>query len=121
MEEKIYDRQVTKLATAKRVIDDQQIDRHFKENDRNDLYSIKNINPKGERKQPILPKDIMLAALLKKYPDRIYKYHEHDSLLENKPDEELSKKEIEAAWKTFNTINGGKNQPIVPGNQRGAS
>lgn len=100
MEEKIYERQVTKLAISKRVIDEHQIDRHYKENDLNELYKI-DLEPEEERPQPILPKDRMFADQLRKFNHIIYKYHEHDSLLENKAEENLSKEEIQAAWKEF--------------------
>lgn len=113
MEEKIYERQVTKLAISKRVIDEHQIDRHYKENDLNELYNIENIDPEEERPQPKLPKDRMFAEQLQKYPNHIYKYHEHDSLLENKSEETLSKEEIDAAWKEFEEE---KNRPTVQQN-----
>lgn len=110
MEEKIYERQVTKLAISKRVIDEHQIDRHYKEHDLNELYNIENIDPEEERPLQMLPKDRLFAEQLQKYPDRIWKYHEHDSLLENKSEETLSKEEIEAAWKEFEEE---KNRPTV--------
>lgn len=100
MEEKIYERQVTKLAISKRVIDEHQIDRHYKENDLNELYKTE-LEPEEERPQPILPKDRLFAEQLRKFEDSIYKYHEHDSLLENKCEETLSTEEIQAAWKEF--------------------
>lgn len=100
MEEKIYERQVTKLAISKRVIDEHQIDRHYKENDLNELYKT-NLEPEEDRPHPICPKDRMFAELLSAHTQTIYKYHEHDSLLENKAGENLSREEIEAAWKEF--------------------
>lgn len=37
---KIYERQVTKQAISKRVIDEQQIDRHYNQNDLMELYKF---------------------------------------------------------------------------------
>lgn len=63
MEQKVYERQVTKQATAKRVIDEQQITRHYNQNDLNELYTYE-LEPRTEREIPILPKDKMFAELL---------------------------------------------------------
>lgn len=63
MEQKVYERQVTKQATAKRVIDEQQITRHYNQNDLNELYTYE-LEPRNEREIPILPKDKMFAELL---------------------------------------------------------
>lgn len=100
MEEKIYERQVTKQAISKRVIDEQQIDRHYKENDLMELYRF-DLEPSEPREVPLLPKDRLFAQLLKKHEDVIWKYHEHDSLLENKEEETLNEEERKAAWEEF--------------------
>lgn len=100
MEEKIYERQVTKLAISKRVIDEHQIDRHYKENDLMELYKTE-LEPIEPRPIPILPKDRLFASQLKRFDKLIYKYHEHDSLLENKSEETLNEEEIKAAWEEF--------------------
>lgn len=100
MEEKIYERQVTKQAISKRVIDEQQIDRHYKENDLMELYRF-DLEPSEPRELPLLPKDRLFAQLLKKHEDIIWKYHEHDSLLENKEEETLNEEERKAAWEEF--------------------
>ena len=63
MEQKVYERQVTKQATAKRVIDEQQISRHYNQNDLQELYMYE-LEPKTERETPILPKDKLFAELL---------------------------------------------------------
>lgn len=109
MEEKIYERQVTKLAIAKRVIDEHQIDRHYKENDLMELYKT-NLVPEEPRKQPPLPKDRMFALQLQKFDKIIYKYHEHDSLLENKHEETLNEEEMKAAWEEFEAE---KSRPVM--------
>lgn len=138
MEEKIYERQVTKQAISKRVIDEQQIDRHYAENDLAELYKFE-AEPPSPRPLPPLPKDRLFAEMLREHeaqvphiiarPSRppraryplylgvtltadtllqIYKYHEHDSLLENKEEETLSEEERKAAWEDFENE---KNRP----------
>ncbi|XP_071124633.1 transcriptional regulator ATRX homolog isoform X2 [Mytilus edulis] len=105
MEEKIYERQVTKQSLAQRVIDEHQIDRHFDSNDLRELYIFKpdrlDDPNRTERPTPALPKDTLLAELLTNKKDWIVGYHEHDSLLENKIDQELSEEERKAAWEEF--------------------
>lgn len=66
MEEKIYERQVTKQAISKRVIDEQQIDRHYAESDLAELYTFCPV-PEGPREVPKLPKDRLFADLLKQH------------------------------------------------------
>lgn len=101
MEEKIYERQVTKQAISKRVIDEQQIDRHYNQNDLQELYKYE-LEPDDEvREIPILPKDRLFAEMLQKYEDMIWKYHEHDTLLENKEEETLNEDERKQAWEEF--------------------
>lgn len=96
---KIYERQVTKQAISKRVIDEQQIDRHYNQNDLQELYKC-DLDPE-ERPIPLVPKDVLLGEMLQKYDKTIYKYHEHHSLLENKESEELNEEERKAAWEEF--------------------
>ncbi|KRT83926.1 helicase [Oryctes borbonicus] len=99
MEMKIYERQVTKQAISKRVIDEQQIDRHYNQSDLAELYKFEPV-PEEERPTPLVPKDVLLGELLQ-VDKKIYKYHEHQSLLENKIDEVLDEEERKAAWEEF--------------------
>lgn len=100
MEQKVYERQVAKQATAKRVIDEQQISRHYNQSDLQELYTYE-LKPASEREIPILPKDRLFAELLSKHETMIFKYHEHDSLLENEESENLNDAERKAAWAEY--------------------
>lgn len=51
-----------------------------------------------------------MAELLKQYRDIIISYHEHDSLLENIEEEELTEEERKAAWKDYEDE---KNRPLI--------
>lgn len=55
----------------------------------------------SERPTPNVPRDDVLAFMLMKFPHMVYKYHEHDSLLENKGEEELSEQEKNDAWTAY--------------------
>lgn len=54
-----------------------------------------------DRPTPNYPRDTLLAHLLHKYPHLVYRYHEHDSLLENKNEQDLSEEEKADAWKQY--------------------
>ncbi|XP_016952621.1 transcriptional regulator ATRX homolog [Drosophila biarmipes] len=100
MEQKVYERQVAKQATAKRVIDEQQISRHYNQTDLMELYSYE-LQPSTEREMPILPKDRLFAEILTEHDKLIFKYHEHDSLLEQEEHENLSEEERKSAWAEY--------------------
>ena len=100
MEQKLYERQVAKQATAKRVIDEQQISRHYNQSDLQELYTYE-LEPSVPREIPILPKDRLFAELLSEHESILFKYHEHDSLLENEESENLSEAERKEAWSEF--------------------
>lgn len=49
---------------------------------------------------PLL-QDLILAELLQNNKDQIVCYHEHDSLLDHKEEEELSEEDRKAAWAEY--------------------
>lgn len=119
MEEKVYSRSVTKQAMSNRVVDEQQVDRHFSYGELAELYTLTEYNME-DRPVPDVPVDHILRSMLTFYPLSIYKYHEHDSLLASNDDEELTEAEKREAWNQFmleeeqkaNNIN-----PQLQGNQ----
>lgn len=54
-----------------------------------------------EQSTHALPQDTVLKELLMTNSKIIFKYHEHDSLLENKIEEELTEAEKQEAWTEF--------------------
>lgn len=101
MEERIYDRQIIKQSLAARVVDEHQILRHFKEDEVSELYKFE---PEPQDVEtPNVPKDRLLADILHTDSTKhlIITYHEHDSLLENKPEENLSEEEKQEAWNLY--------------------
>ncbi|CAK9817184.1 Transcriptional regulator ATRX homolog [Anthophora quadrimaculata] len=107
MEEKIYNRQVTKLSLSCRVVDVQQIERHYSNHSLSELYSFEP-NTSGQKPTLNLPKDRLLAEIFLKYKDYVENYHEHDSLLENKAEEELNEEERKQAWLEYEEEKKGK-------------
>ncbi|KAM8965009.1 transcriptional regulator ATRX-like [Sarcophilus harrisii] len=108
MEEKIYGRQITKQSLSFRVIDQQQVERHFTMNELTELYTFEpNLRNdlSSEKKQkgdiPLLPKDTILTELLRIHKEYIVGYHEHNSLLDHKEEEELTEEERKAAWAEY--------------------
>uniref|UniRef100_A0A8D3B6P2 DNA helicase n=1 Tax=Scophthalmus maximus TaxID=52904 RepID=A0A8D3B6P2_SCOMX len=107
MEEKIYDRQVTKQSLSYRVVDQQQIERHFTLFELKELYTFEPDllndpnSKKSKRIASALPKDTVLTQLLQTCKDQIVSYHEHESLLDHKQEEELSEAERKDAWAEY--------------------
>ncbi|CAF3872676.1 unnamed protein product [Adineta steineri] len=94
MEEKIYFRQVNKQAMAQRVVDAQQLARHFTENELRELYSFKmDEEEPQEYLSKRLPDDIILKHCIDKNPKLVQNILEHDSLLENHVEEQLTREE----------------------------
>lgn len=67
MESKVYQRQVTKLAIAHRVVDKHHITRHYKSIDLQEMYSCIP-NADDERPTPNVPEDEILAKVILKLP-----------------------------------------------------
>jgi len=56
MEQKIYERQISKLSTAFRVVDEHQIDRHYNFKCQEELYEFQpNTQPKSTLNLPKVP------------------------------------------------------------------
>lgn len=60
-----------------------------------------NLNLEETRPIPKPPTDKILAMLLLEMKTEIFKYHEHQALLENRPDEELNEDEMKLAWDEY--------------------
>ncbi|XP_061156285.1 transcriptional regulator ATRX-like isoform X2 [Syngnathus typhle] len=118
MEEKIYDRQVTKQSLSYRVVDQQQIERHFTLSELTELYTFEPDlldepqSRKTKRKTSDLPKDQVLAMLLEKCKDQIVSYHEHASLLDHKQEEELTEAERKDAWAEYQAESHTASAPV---------
>lgn len=118
MEEKIIRRQISKLSLSSRVVDEHQVQRHFRFDDVNEMYIYDEDSDEDEDVQMATrPEDDLLAELLAYHKDWIYNYEEFDSLLENKPDEGLTKEEKEAAWTEYKTESKmhSQHQKFTPG------
>jgi transcriptional regulator ATRX len=102
MEEKIYQRQVTKQGLSQRVIDEHQLDRHFTSQELRELYAFEPDTLDEKRPMPPMPSDDdLLKSVIFDCRKWLVKYHEHDSLLENKINEGLSEAERKAAWDEY--------------------
>ncbi|KAL7667950.1 hypothetical protein ACOME3_008676 [Neoechinorhynchus agilis] len=104
IEEKIYQRQITKQGLVLRVCDEQHVDRHFTGLELSKLFTFDEVPDDNEgdtQPTPILPKDVVLAELLRCSQKWIYGYHEHDSFLEQRPEEKLTEDERKAAWEEY--------------------
>lgn len=96
----MYQRSVTKLSIAGRVVDERQITRHYKCAELQEMLRF-NLNLDEIRPTPKPPSDKLLAKLLLELETEIFKYHEHQALLENRPDEELNEEEMKLAWEEY--------------------
>ncbi|XP_068600128.1 ATRX chromatin remodeler, like [Brachionichthys hirsutus] len=119
MEEKIYDRQVTKQSLSYRVVDQQQIERHFTLFELTELYTftpdlLYDPNSTNSKKMNfVVPKDEVLARLLQTCREHVVSFHEHESLLDHKQEEELSEAERKDAWDEFEAESNTGNISII--------
>lgn len=133
MEERIYKRQVTKEAVAMRVVDEAQIQRHFTQNDLEELYQF---DPAPEP-EPVAPgaaprlqppkvlalvhnsryvtpvKDRLLAELILAHERCITDYIAHDSLFIEEEEERLTEEVPTAlvptkSWRISDTLGGSR-------------
>jgi transcriptional regulator ATRX len=117
MEEKIYQRQIAKQSLSQRVIDSHQLERHFTDRELRELYAFEpDIYDPEKAEVPIMPCDDLLKYLLSDCKKWILRYHEQDSLLENKLSEGLSEEERKAAWDEYEAEkNNVRRAPIING------
>ena len=85
-----------------RVVDEQQIDRHYSADQLKDLYKFTPA-PSDDKPRLAPPKDQILGEMIlgSKTKSWVVNYHMHDSLLEHKPEESLTKEEIDKAWEEY--------------------
>lgn len=98
---------MAKLSISRCVVDDEQMERYFGSRDLVDLYTF---NPDGLLSLPApelwgsespTPKDTLLADLALRRRQWLGAFREHDSLLQNRPEELLEETEQQAIWKVF--------------------
>jgi len=100
IDEKVYNRQIQKLSLSCRVFDEHQNERHLEYEEIKDMYDF-NANDEPQLSSLSTPKDKLLADLLVSHKDWIFNYLEHDALLENKKERELTSDEQQEAWDEF--------------------
>ncbi|XP_072942561.1 uncharacterized protein [Epargyreus clarus] len=99
MEQKIYERAVTKQAVACRVVDEQQIDRHYNMAELTELYRF---DEEGLSVEAGLAAGVADVALLRVAARaRLHAVREHDSLLRGSREQHLPEHERNAAWMQF--------------------
>lgn len=102
LEENKYDRQVLKLSTSRRVLDEHQIDSHISASSVGNVWKMNLTDP-------------ILEQQIQKYHDLIYNCIEHDSLLETFPDG-LSDAEKEVAMTEIEILEKSPEMMGVIGN-----
>ncbi|KAG5676156.1 hypothetical protein PVAND_006005 [Polypedilum vanderplanki] len=101
MEERVYSRSVTKEAMSHRVVEKKQIARHYVKDELSELFIEYKLKPRVGIHN--FPKDDFLKHLLIHLSESAHDFHEHDSLLENKPEDDLDEEEKKEAWQSYVT------------------
>uniref|UniRef100_A0A914GQI3 Transcriptional regulator ATRX n=1 Tax=Globodera rostochiensis TaxID=31243 RepID=A0A914GQI3_GLORO len=119
MEERIYNRQVTKESTARRVTEAAQIQRHYKVEDLELMYRFEPepLGDEANSQRPNLdpPKDRLLGDIILSGSKAITSYHTHDLLLTSIEEEQLTSEERDEAWKEYENETQPRQQiPLVP-------
>jgi transcriptional regulator ATRX len=103
-------------------VDKKPIDRNFEKANLSAAYTL--IMPNAEDQRSLaVPDDQVLAELLNNFPDKIYNYHTHESLLDNKLEKDLTDSEKEvviATWEKYEAeerAKAAKELSIVNNNQ----
>ena len=111
MRQRERDKEILKNNFCFRVIDDHQLDRHFTQNDIQELYKFKpeKLPDVQTTSTPLnfnyaVPKDHLLLDLLYEHNRWIHSYHSHDSLLENRIDEGLTADERRRALEEYENL-----------------
>ncbi|RVE51422.1 hypothetical protein evm_003977 [Chilo suppressalis] len=99
MEQKIYERSVTKQAVACRVVDEQQIDRHYNMADLTELYKYDDTGLGVASGVAVGVQDVALLRVAR--DTNLHAVHEHDSLLRGSGEQGLPEHERHAAWLQF--------------------
>lgn len=99
MEQKIYERSVTKQAVACRVVDEQQIERHYNSAELTELYRFDETGASVAGGVAVGVQDVALLRLAR--DAAIHAVHEHDSLLRGSTEPGLPEHERAAAWMQF--------------------
>ncbi|XP_017495005.1 PREDICTED: transcriptional regulator ATRX homolog [Rhagoletis zephyria] len=131
MEEKIYRKQIVKQSLSRRVIDEQQVVRHYAKVEVEELYKLDDdYSAHADAVLPITATDDLLNDLIYEHKGLVLAVHEHDSLLEASPDEELTEEERRAAWEEFEKAKkevvvggakGGKKAGTAAGGKNGSA
>lgn len=88
-----------KESISLRVVDEFQIDRYYTKTDLHELYDLAKSKKILALNAPW--KDKLLIKMWPTHEKYVCSYHEHDSLLENRPNEKLSEQERDEAWKNW--------------------